>query len=43
MKDLDDKQIKAEIDEIMKGIENIMEKVERMDPAFKDATLQNED
>lgn len=33
MKDVDDAQLKADVDEIMKRVRNIMEKVEALDPA----------
>lgn len=32
MKDVDDAQLKADVDEIMKRVNNIMEKVEALDP-----------
>lgn len=32
MKDVDDAQLKADVDEIMKRVSNIMEKVEALDP-----------
>ncbi|MDJ0780489.1 MAG: hypothetical protein QNJ22_00885 [Desulfosarcinaceae bacterium] len=32
MRDLDDAQLKADVDEIMKRVKTIMEKVESLDP-----------
>jgi len=36
MKDMDDAQLKADVDEIMKRVKNIMEKVDALDPGCVD-------
>lgn len=38
MKDIDDIDLKNEIDEIMKNVDNIMKKVETLDPAKQEST-----
>jgi uncharacterized membrane protein YukC len=42
MSDMDDAQIKTEIDKIMKGVKNIMQKVEALTPK-KEAEPENEE
>ena len=42
MNDMDDAQIKTEIDKIMKGVKNIMQKVEALTPK-KEAEPENEE
>ncbi|MEA1948665.1 MAG: hypothetical protein U9N83_15350 [Thermodesulfobacteriota bacterium] len=43
MNDPDDMKLKAEIDEIMKNINNIIKKVENLDPVKSERSRQNED
>ena len=43
MPDIDDAQIKAEIDNIMKGVKNIMQKVEALTPKKEVEPGKNED
>jgi len=43
MNDPDDKKLKAEIDEIMKNVHNILKKIESFDPAKSKESKQNED
>ena len=42
MKDIDDSQIKTEIDKIMKGVKNIMQKVDALTPK-KEAEPENKE
>lgn len=43
MNDPDDMKLKAEIDEIMKNINNIIKKIENLDPVKSERSRQNED
>jgi hypothetical protein len=43
MNDPDDTKLKAEIDEIMKNINNIIKKIENLDPVKSERSRQNED
>ena len=43
MNDPDDTKLKAEIDEIMKNIKNIIKKIENLDPVKSERSRQNED
>ena len=43
MKDLEDIELKAEMDEIMRGVESVMKKVEAILPANKDTGEATED
>ena len=43
MNDLDDTKLKAELDEIMKSIDNIMKKIESVNPVKKEESEYNED
>jgi hypothetical protein len=43
MNDPDDTKLKAEIDEIMKNINNIIKKIENIDPVKSERSRQNED
>jgi hypothetical protein len=43
MKDIDDDQLKADVDEIMKRVKNIMEKVEALDPGRADEDQTGEE
>jgi len=43
MNDSDDTKLKAEIDEIMKNINNIINKIENLDPVKSKESSQNED
>ena len=43
MNDSDDKKLKAEIDEIMMNINNVMKKIENLDPNTSNESKQNED
>ena len=42
MNDSDDRKLKAEINEIMKNINNIIKKIENLDPADSKKSTQNE-
>jgi hypothetical protein len=42
MNDPDDKKLKAKIDEIMKNVYNILEKIESLDPVKSTESKQNE-
>jgi len=42
MNDPDDKKLKAEIDEIMKNVYNILKKVESLNPVKSTESKQNE-
>jgi hypothetical protein len=42
MNDSDDRKLKAEIDEIMKNINNIIKKIENPDPVNSKESTQNE-
>jgi hypothetical protein len=42
MNDYDNKKLKAEIDEIMKNINNIIKKIENLDPVNSKKSTQNE-
>ena len=43
MNDPDDTKLKAEIDEIMMNINNVMKKIENLDPNTSNESKQNED
>jgi hypothetical protein len=43
MKDLEDIELKAEMDEIMRSVENIMKKVESVLPAKPEAPARKEE
>ncbi len=43
MNDSDDTKLKAEIDEIMMNINNVMKKIENLDPNTSNESKQNED
>jgi len=43
MNDPDDTKLKAEIDEIMKNINNIIKKIENLDPVKSEKSRQNGD
>jgi hypothetical protein len=43
MNDPDDAKLKAEIDEIMMNINNVMKKIENLDPDTSNESKQNED
>ncbi len=43
MNDPDDEKLKAEIDEIMMNINNVMKKIENLDPNTSNESKQNED
>jgi hypothetical protein len=43
MNDSDDRKLKAEIDEIMKNISNIIKKIENLDPVNIKKSTQNQD
>jgi len=43
MNDPDDTKLKAEIDEIMKNINNIIKKIENLDPVKSERSRQNKD
>ncbi len=43
MNDPDDTKLKAKIDEIMKNINNIIKKIENLDPVKSERSRQNED
>jgi hypothetical protein len=43
MNDPDDAKLKAEIDEIMMNINNVMKKIENLDPNTSNESKQNED
>ena len=42
MNDPDDEKLKAEIDEIMMNINNVMKKIENLDPDTSNESKQNE-
>ena len=42
MKDSDDRKLKAEIDEIMKNVNNIIKKIETLDPVNSKKSTQND-
>ena len=42
MNDSDDRKLKAEINEIMKNINNIIKKIENLDPVNSKKSIQNE-
>ncbi len=43
MNDPDDEKLKVEIDEIMMNINNVMKKIENLDPNTSNESKQNED
>jgi hypothetical protein len=43
MNDPDDAKLKAEIDDIMMNINNVMKKIENLDPDTSNESKQNED
>ncbi len=43
MNDPDDEKLKVEIDEIMMNINNVMKKIENLDPDTSNESKQNED